>query len=264
MIIYKATNKKNNKIYIGLTKHPLNKRKSQHKIKAKVYFKQEKTNIHFYNAINKYGFSNFDWEIIDTALILEELKDKEVYHIAITSAYICDDIGYNMTSGGDGGDTFTNNPNKEEIRKRMSKASKGRKHTPETLKKISKANKGKKLKEKTKKKISIANKKVIHTKEWNKRVSESNKGRIFTKKHRGNISKGKIGTPLTDVHKNNIKKSYTEERIKVNRLQKTCRPIEIDGVWYQSINDACRQLNIPSTTMYNRLKNKKFPNYKYV
>lgn len=49
-----------------------------------------------------------------------------------------------------------------------------------------------------------------------------------------------------------------------NRLQKTCKSIKIDGIKYQSIRDACRILNMNRSTIKNRLKSSKFPNYKYI
>lgn len=59
-IIYKATNRKNNKVYIGQTITPLEKRMSGHKSNAK-------HNGHcryFNNAIKKYNFDVFEWETI--------------------------------------------------------------------------------------------------------------------------------------------------------------------------------------------------------
>jgi len=128
-IIYKATNKINNKIYIGKTIQTLNNRKKRHLYSSKI------KKYYFYNAINKYGFDNFNWEIIDSASTIKELFDKEIYHIAITSAYTNNDIGYNMTSGGDGGDFLSNHPNKKDIYKRISIKLSGRKHSNDINKK---------------------------------------------------------------------------------------------------------------------------------
>lgn len=146
-IIYKATNKINGKYYIGKTIQTLEQRKNKHKSKAK-----NDLNIYFYNAINKYGFDNFDWEVIDTALTLEELSNKEIYHIERTSAFICDDLGYNMTSGGDGvGYSLIGHPREKEIRKKMSENNSGlnnpmwgKTHTSEELRKMSDSHKGNK------------------------------------------------------------------------------------------------------------------------
>lgn len=52
MIIYKATNTKNGKVYIGQTKQGLNRRIRGHVCAAK---KQHNQNNHFLNAIRNYG-----------------------------------------------------------------------------------------------------------------------------------------------------------------------------------------------------------------
>jgi len=109
-MIYMATNKVNGKIYIGKTIKNLDERKRAHLRKD--------DSIYFHNAIKKYGIDNFDWIIIDNC---NEEKDsaKEKYYIKI---YNSTDrkIGYNCTEGGDGGDTFTNNPKRKQISKKHS------------------------------------------------------------------------------------------------------------------------------------------------
>jgi hypothetical protein len=57
-VIYRATNKTNNKVYIGFdSKWP--RRKIAHKTKTKTG-----SNLYFHNAIRKYGWDNFDWEVL--------------------------------------------------------------------------------------------------------------------------------------------------------------------------------------------------------
>ena len=61
-IIYKATNKKNSKVYIGSTKYrDLNKRKYWHHKDAFDEGKQTP----FYNALREYGARAFQWEVIE-------------------------------------------------------------------------------------------------------------------------------------------------------------------------------------------------------
>lgn len=50
-------------------------------------------------AINKYGFDNFDWAVIDIAYDRKELDEKEIYWINYYDTY---KYGYNMTIGGQG------------------------------------------------------------------------------------------------------------------------------------------------------------------
>jgi len=132
MEIYKVTNLINKKIYIG-------------KIK-KDYPEYFGSGILIKHSIKKYGIENFKKEIIDTAFSIEELNEKEKYWIQYLNSTDLT-IGYNIGKGGNGGDLFTNNPNKEEIRLKYSKLGEKngmfrRSHTEESKKKISKHKKG--------------------------------------------------------------------------------------------------------------------------
>ena len=92
MIIYKATNKINNKCYIGQTRHDLEFRKKQHISNAK---KNVKT--HFYNALRKYGADSFDWEVIFVTNDKDTLNIMKTYYI---TKYDSIKNGYNMVDGG--------------------------------------------------------------------------------------------------------------------------------------------------------------------
>lgn len=79
IIIYKATNNINGKIYIGQTIHSLEYRKKQHENSINTKHSQKRA---FVKAIKKYGKENFSWEIIDdSAKTLEELDLLEIYYI---------------------------------------------------------------------------------------------------------------------------------------------------------------------------------------
>lgn len=94
MLIYKATNKINNKSYIGLTTRTLKERKLEHLRHA------HNENTYFHRAINKYGKENFLWEIIDdTSKSLKELKEKETYYIQYFNTLAPN--GYNISTGGE-------------------------------------------------------------------------------------------------------------------------------------------------------------------
>jgi len=95
MIIYKATNKITNKIYVGQTTHTLDKRIKNHIKESKI-----DSNRPFMLSINKYGVDNFIFETIDSANNLDELNDKEIYWIDFYNSVSPN--GYNITGGGQG------------------------------------------------------------------------------------------------------------------------------------------------------------------
>jgi group I intron endonuclease len=100
-IIYKVTNKFNNKSYIGKTQSKLSKRKSQH---LRQSLKESNKNNKFYNAIKKYGKDSFEWNSICTCVTSkEDLCELEKYFINIFDSYY---NGYNSTFGGDSSGGF--------------------------------------------------------------------------------------------------------------------------------------------------------------
>lgn len=98
MIIYKATNLINGKIYIGQTKNTLNERVDEHWNNRNC--KQYKNN-YFSNALKKYGLEGFEWEEFDSGESIEELNYLEKYWI---KWYRSNNrkYGYNGTDGGYG------------------------------------------------------------------------------------------------------------------------------------------------------------------
>lgn len=110
MIIYKTTNLINGKFYIG---------------------KDEKNNPDYYGsglilnrAIKKNGKENFVKEILEVCNDSKHLCEREIYWINELNSIRPN--GYNIALGGLGGDTFTNNPNKDITRQKLSKTSTGR------------------------------------------------------------------------------------------------------------------------------------------
>lgn len=76
-VIYRFKNKVNGKVYIGQTVKPLRKRVIQHMTNSRPTTKVHKT--YFHNALNKYGFENFDLIIVERCSSQEELNERETY-----------------------------------------------------------------------------------------------------------------------------------------------------------------------------------------
>ena len=198
----------NNKRYIGITCQ-----EPRHRWRKGLGYKY---NQYFTNAINKYGWDNFQHIIVAKGLTEDEAKWLEVELIKIWDS-TNKKKGYNITLGGDGstgrecseetkrkiGDANRGKSLSEEHKRKISENSPhlkgenhpmygkrgkdnpnyGKTHTEETKKKISEANKGKQsrnkgksLSEETKKKISKSHKDKTHTEETKKKISESHKG----------------------------------------------------------------------------------------
>ena len=96
MIIYKIVNKHNSKIYIGQTTKSAQERFETHCADAKYKSK----NTVFHKAIRKYGPESFEIEILEET---EEPNEREKFWIAELKSLVPN--GYNLTEGGQGGDT---------------------------------------------------------------------------------------------------------------------------------------------------------------
>jgi group I intron endonuclease len=97
MEIYKITNKVTNKVYIGKS-NDSNKRLKRHFHNAKCGKSQTK----LYRSIRKHGTESFVMNIIESNIPIEDINKKEIEHIEKYDSF---KSGYNMTLGGDGGDT---------------------------------------------------------------------------------------------------------------------------------------------------------------
>lgn len=135
-IIYCYTNKINGKKYVGQT---INTLAIRAKSDGSGYSKKYK----FGKAIAKYGWDNFDSEILETIesdeeSLKEQLDSLERYYITKFDTY---KNGYNSTPGGNGKGRFVSVETRERIRQvQFSRPP----MSEETRRKISEANKGKK------------------------------------------------------------------------------------------------------------------------
>lgn len=112
-----------------------------------------KNNSYFWNAIQKYGWDNFQHEIIAQNLTRDEACNFEIVLIKKLKSNNYK-YGYNRSSGGEVNQGFTLS---KETREKLSNALKGRKLSEKQRLALINANIGRHRSEETKKKISIAN-----------------------------------------------------------------------------------------------------------
>jgi len=210
MVIYKTTNIINGKIYIGKDKH----NNPQYLGSGKI-LKQ---------AISKYGRESFKKDILEVCESFESLSIQEKVWIKKFNS-TDPSIGYNISEGGDGGDTFTNNPDKEKIRSDLRIKSSGRKHSCETKAKISKIrmgegngqykkdpwNKGIPCSDEHKLKLKKANKGkfkgIPRSVETKQKISATIKGLSKSETHKQKISRALHGRVLSDDTKRKMSES---------------------------------------------------------
>jgi len=109
----------NEKQYIGYTKKSLHNRLEGHIKEA-----MNGSERHFCRAIRKYGVTKIKSKIIDKANSLSEAKRLERKYIKEYNTF---SLGYNMTKGGDGGNTISkyNKNRMQKLKEMRSKNSKG-------------------------------------------------------------------------------------------------------------------------------------------
>lgn len=126
-VIYRITNKINEKNYIGQTCNFF-QRKSQHISNPRSYSA-------FDCAIKKYGKDNFEWKIIDKADDQNVLNMLERLHISRYES-MTHQWGYNIREGGSNGKLS------KKTKEKMSIVAKGKEHTITHRMKVGKAKQG--------------------------------------------------------------------------------------------------------------------------
>lgn len=187
--VYIHTNKINGKKYVGQTifgDHPKRRWRNGTGYNNSWYFN---------SAIEKYGWDNFDHEVIASNLTKEEADNFEKLLIAKLNTYDRN-VGYNLTLGGDG------NPGhyvSEETRNKMREARLGIKLSQETKDKIGAASKGRNVGRK-------------HTEE------ELEKMRTKRSDAPGKKSGVPKGTPKSEEAKRNIQEGSHKKQISQKNL----------------------------------------------
>jgi|AACY02.14.fsa_nt_gi hypothetical protein len=195
-------------------------------------------NPYWKNTINKYP--NYIIEIIDenltwgNACVIEKRLIKK-YGRKCDGGILC-----NITLGGDG--------------------AYGLKHSQETKEKL--------------KETSSKNKNCVgikHTENAKLNMSKSHMGKKIPKEVRDKMSKTHSGRQGRESDQINVKKAHIKNtgRVQSNdekekRAKKLCKPIEVNGVTYESIKKYSELMNIDRAKVWRNLKNEKNKNYKYI
>lgn len=164
-IIYIHKNKINGKCYVGQTCRKLETRWGKNGCN---YTKTN--NLKFYNAIQKYGWENFEHYIIDKCNNLKDAYKLEQFYIELLDTF---KNGYNSTLGGSG--------------------SRGRKMTAQTKQKIIVANKGKIswVRFVPREKTPMFGK--HHSEETKRKIGNANRGRVISQSGREKMRLAKLG-----------------------------------------------------------------------
>ena len=151
--VYAHINMTNGKIYIGQTKRGYNPNKRWNNGDG------YKDNEHFYRAIQKYGWDNFDHEIIASNLTVDEANHFEELLIKELDT-MNPEKGYNLRSGGE------NNIPSEQTRKKQSESAKKRFENPDE-----------------RERYSISAKKKFENIEERQKISRGRKGKMCGENH---------------------------------------------------------------------------------
>lgn len=220
-IIYLHRNKINNKVYIGQTSQiPPSKRWGKN---GEGY----NTSSKFYNAIQKYGWDNFEHLILFTNLSLEEANQKEEELIALYHSTE-DNYGYNIKQGG------TNYSHSQETKDKIGKAN-------------SIAQKGKKWSDEQRKLMS-------------QRMTGTGNpfyGKHHTEESKQKISKSRTGKRVGTDHPfyGKTRSQETKQKISQNRRSKCGKQVRCinTGEIFPTMMDAARWCGLTNSSSIGRV-----------
>lgn len=183
------------KRYIGITSNNPNRRWEAN---GQGYSKQPK----FFNAILKYGWDNFQHNILYNNLTANEASQKEQ---ELIKYYNTIENGYNCESGG-----LTNKEHSQETIERLRQLNLG-KNNP---------NYGKTMSKETRLKLSQSHKNIPHSKEWTEKVAKAHRKQVLC------ITTGEIFSSLKDAaNKTGISASGISQVCNGNRITAGKHPV---------------------------------------
>ena len=219
-IVYKHTNKINFFSYIGITSREPEVRWGKN---GKNYRPCKGRYSCFYNAIKKYGWDNFEHEILETDLTYEQACDKEMYYISFYNTKAPN--GYNLTDGGEGACGYEAGM---EFRKRRSELTSGGSNP-------------------TAKKVSYGD--IV--------FDTINECADYLRVSRNKVIRWITGvTYIPKIHlENNLRFVGEQPNYKIGELGKNYgRKVFYDGILFQSIKSCANYLEITSETLRNWLE----------
>ena len=191
----------NNKSYIGYTKLSIECRLKQH-----IHAAAKGHKTHFAYAIRKYGTKCIATECLEILNCEDKTlpQERERFWINFYDSF---KNGYNLTEGGDGGNTWTKNLNKEETRRKLREGSTGRKHTDSAKDKMSKIAYNRKPMSKKSVAKAEAKRKIKRdagnyiSKDGIKRLKEAGRNKIFDEEYKRKLSESAKKRPkVTCLH----------------------------------------------------------------
>ena len=140
--VYKITNEITGRFYIGSSIH-VEQRFYTHKKELRA---NEHINPILQSSWNKHGEKSFSFRVIEEC-VPSECLSREQHYLDLLQPY--KNVGYNIGKTANGGDNFTNHPDKEELREKMKiwyggegNGMFGKIHTLDSLVKLKSAAKG--------------------------------------------------------------------------------------------------------------------------
>lgn len=216
-VVYKHTSP-SNKVYIGITSREPEKRWRN----GNGYY----NNKHFYNAIKKYGWDNFQHEVLHTGLTKEEAEQKEIELIKQYNS-ANPNYGYNLDNGGSCADRVT-----EATRRKISQRNKGKIISKETRMKISKSTKGVKKPEFSKESLEKMSRSHI-----GKKLSEEQKAKIKENSKRIKVCQYSLNGELIAIY-DGQREAARKLNIDSSSITKCCKgKIKTVGGYIWKYND---------------------------
>lgn len=219
--VYRITNTVNGKAYIGVTKN------LKRRMQAHMTLVNRGKGLALHSAMRKHGADMFTMEVLLYCGTLEYAYDAEIKCIKAFNTQSC---GYNITAGGDGVRSLTDEA-AARLRQSLSKALRGVKKSQAHVDAMSKARIGMKFSESHRMAISTSKSGVKASEEAKARMSASRMGRPMHPNTRSAILKSVTGRLHTSEYR--MRLSKTVRRLRGRKVEcidaSVCFPCLLDA-----------------------------------